>query len=39
MLHSKQIEFSHPRTKQKMKIEAPMPEYFKEILEKLDKNE
>jgi hypothetical protein len=22
-----------------MKIEAPMPEYFKEILEKLDKNE
>ena len=35
MLHSKQIEFTHPRTGEKMKIEAPIPDYFKEILEKL----
>lgn len=35
MLHAKSIEFTHPETGEKMKIEAPIPEYFKEVLEKL----
>ena len=39
MLHAKQIEFIHPRTGKHMNIEAPIPEYFKEILEQLDKGE
>ena len=37
MLHSKQIEFVHPRTKEKMKIEAPLPKYFEEVLEELER--
>lgn len=37
MLHAKQIEFVHPRTGEKMKIEAPIPQYFQEILKQLDK--
>ena len=37
MLHSKEIEFIHPTTKKKMKIEAPLPKYFQEIIYKLDK--
>ena len=37
MLHAKQIEFVHPRNENKMVIQAPMPQYFKEIIEKLDK--
>ena len=28
MLHCKTIEFYHPVTKEKMKLEAPIPEYF-----------
>ena len=35
MLHSKTIEFKHPRTGERMKIEAPIPNYFKEIIEQL----
>lgn len=38
MLHSKQIEFVHPRTKKKVMFEAPIPQYFKEVLDNLDKN-
>ena len=38
MLHAKSIEFIHPRTKEKMHLEAKLPEYFEEILEKLDNN-
>lgn len=38
MLHAKQIEFEHPVTKEKMKIEAPLPKYFEEVLEKLEEN-
>lgn len=39
MLHAKQIEFEHPRTGKKMNIEAPIPKYFQEIIDKLDKGE
>ena len=39
MLHAKQIEFVHPKTEEKMKIEAPLPEYFRNIIEQLDNEE
>ncbi len=35
-LHAKSLEFEHPITGNKMKLEAPLPEYFQEILEELD---
>ena len=38
MLHAKKIEFIHPTTKEQMTIEAPIPEYFEDILLQLDKN-
>ena len=34
-LHSKTLEFTHPKTGERMKIEAKLPEYFEEIIEKL----
>lgn len=37
MLHSKKIEFIHPSTKEKIEFEAPLPEYFQEVLNGLDK--
>ncbi len=37
MLHAKEIEFTHPTTKKKLKIEAPLPKYFQEVIDKLDK--
>ena len=37
MLHSSRLEFKHPITGQEMKLEAPLPEYFEEILQKLKK--
>lgn len=36
MLHSAKLEFVHPRTKKKMKLEASLPKYFEEVLNKLD---
>lgn len=36
-LHAQKLEFKHPTTGKEMKLEAPMPEYFKEIIEKLEK--
>ena len=36
MLHAKKIEFIHPRTKEKMEIEAPIPSYFKKVLDTLE---
>lgn len=36
MLHAKSIEFIHPTTKEKMRIEAPVPEYFEKIIKKLN---
>ena len=35
MLHAKSLEFKHPITGKKMKLEAPLPEYFEEVLSKL----
>lgn len=35
MLHAKEIEFIHPRTEKHMRIDAPIPQYFKEIIDKL----
>lgn len=37
MLHAKELEFVHPTTKKSVKFEAPLPEYFKDVLEKLNK--
>lgn len=39
MLHSMKLEFKHPITNQDMKLEAPIPEYFKNVLDILDKEE
>ena len=39
MLHAKKIEFNHPTTKKRVEFEAKLPEYFVEVLEKLDKEE
>ena len=36
MLHAYCIEFLHPITGKKMKITAPLPEYFNEVLRKLE---
>ncbi len=38
MLHAKKLEFTHPSTKEKLCFEAPLPEYFKEVLEQLEKD-
>ncbi|MBT0810206.1 pseudouridylate synthase [Litoribacter ruber] len=35
MLHAWQVEFFHPFTEELIKAEAPLPEYFADILEKL----
>lgn len=36
MLHSKKIKFKHPKTLEKMELEAEIPEYFQKILDELD---
>lgn len=35
MLHAKSLEFEHPITKKPMHLEAPLPEYFEEVLKQL----
>ena len=35
-LHAQKLEFKHPTTNKIMKLEAPLPEYFQEIIQKLD---
>lgn len=37
MLHAKRLEFMHPITGKKLILEALLPKYFEEILQKLDK--
>lgn len=37
MLHAKELEFVHPTTKKSVKFEAPLPEYFENVLKELDK--
>ena len=36
MLHAKSLDFKHPITGQPMHLEADLPEYFREVLNKLD---
>ena len=38
MLHSKEIKFIHPKTKEKVSFEAPIPKYFQDVLDNLEKN-
>lgn len=38
MLHAKYLEFKHPITGEIMKLEAPLPSYFCNVLEKLNKD-
>ena len=35
-LHAKRLEFVHPITGKEMKLEAPLPEYFKKMVEQLE---
>ena len=37
MLHAQSLDFIHPVTGQKMHLEAEIPEYFQEVLDKLSK--
>ena len=37
MLHAKSLDFKHPITNKQMHLEAPLPEYFEEVLNKLRK--
>ena len=36
-LHAKELEFKHPISGAEMKLQAPLPEYFEDILKKMDK--
>lgn len=36
MLHAKSLEFKHPITGKIMKLEAPLPKYFEDVLNKLE---
>ncbi len=35
LLHASMLSFIHPRTKQVVKFEAPLPDYFNQVLERL----
>lgn len=37
MLHAARLKLVHPITEKELNLEAPLPEYFKDILEKLEK--
>lgn len=37
-LHAKTIGITHPRTKEYIEVEAPLPEYFTKLLKKLENN-
>lgn len=39
MLHAKSLDFKHPITKEQMHLEAPLPEYFKNVLKTLGNKE
>lgn len=36
MLHAKSLDFVHPITGEKLHLEAPLPEYFEEVIKKLE---
>ena len=38
MLHAKSLEFKHPTTGKILKLEAPLPAYFNEVLNKLGRD-
>ena len=38
MLHAKSLDFKHPITGKAMHLEAELPQYFKDVLEELDRN-
>ena len=37
MLHAQKLQFKHPITGKELLLEAPIPEYFKKVLESLEK--
>lgn len=39
MLHAKELEFKHPTTKNIMKLEAPLPKYFKDVIDNLEREQ
>ena len=39
MLHSTILKFKHPISGKKIMLEAPLPQYFEDVLSKLDKSE
>jgi 23S rRNA pseudouridine1911/1915/1917 synthase len=39
MLHAKSLDFKHPITKEQMHLEAPLPEYFENVLKNLENKE
>ena len=39
MLHARYLEFKHPITDKELKLEAQIPEYFQEVLDKLKNRE
>ena len=39
MLHAKSLDFKHPITKEQMHLEAPLPEYFENVLKTLENKE
>lgn len=39
MLYAKSLDFKHPVTGEKMHLEAELPPYFKDVLEKLEKEQ
>ena len=39
MLHSMKLQFKHPVTNKEMNLEAPIPDYFREVLNILDKED
>lgn len=39
LLHAIKLQFIHPRTEKLVSFDAPIPDYFLNILEKLDKKE
>jgi len=36
-LHARQLEFNHPITEKELKLEAPLPQYFEDIIQNLNK--
>lgn len=39
MLHAKSLDFKHPVTGEQMHLESELPQYFKDVLKRLDKEE